>query len=321
MCEHFSSVSVPSAPPGEMALQSPCLAGSFERIAAAKPPLVKEITIRLPKCKSPEAQGAWEPTKDAKKVKERRVDPGPRREWNDPLSTKGDGQAGKTIHSAQVEPTAVTSGPEVPVGLATIWFLQWVWRDIPLGNVDEDQRVAKTIGCAMAPTNQAERMEAASTQAVNRGHKVHMYEVPDPEDDASFMMIMKANLTPTIEIVVTSPMVVEPSQVNAKAEKVLHEWLKPIRAEWTLHGIVEAKTESEAKAILKNWIHKVRAEEVMDDMIKGMWKAMRVDTLWWLKELRQPKRYISALSGKGKDLTINIQIETLENITKLRWPH
>ncbi len=32
---------VPSAPPGKTALQSPCQAGSFEGIAAAKPPLVK----------------------------------------------------------------------------------------------------------------------------------------------------------------------------------------------------------------------------------------------------------------------------------------
>ncbi len=55
----------------------------------------------------------------------------------------------------------------------------------------------------------------------------------------------------------------------------------------------------------------------MDDMIEGMRKAMRVDALWWLKELRQPRRYISALSGKGKDLTINIQIEILGNDTKI----
>ncbi len=44
---------------------------------------------------------------------------------------------------------------------------------------------------------------------------------------------------------------------------------------------------------------------------------MRVDMLWWLEELRQPKRYISTLRGKGKDLTIDIQIETLENVIKV----
>ncbi len=52
-------------------------------------------------------------------------------------------------------------------------------------------------------------------------------------------------------------------------------------------------------------------------MIKGIQKAMRVDALWWLEELRQPKRYISALSRKGKDLTIDVQVETLENVTKI----
>ncbi len=55
----------------------------------------------------------------------------------------------------------------------------------------------------------------------------------------------------------------------------------------------------------------------MDDMIEGMRKAMRIDTLWWLEELRQPKRYVSPLSGKGKDLTIDVEIDTLENITKI----
>ncbi len=140
-----------------------------------------------------------------------------------------------------------------------------------------------------------------------------MYEVPDQEDDTSFMMNMKTKVIPTIETVVTSPTVVEPLQVNVKAEKVPHEWIKPFGAEWTLHGIVQAKTESEAKAILKNWIHKARAEEVVDNMIEGMGKASRTNALKWLEELQQPRQYIATLSGKGKDLLIDIQVKTLEN--------
>ncbi len=112
-------------------------------------------------------------------------------------------------------------------------------------------------------------------------------------------------------------MVAEPSGPGAKTEKVPHEWLKPFSAEWTLCGIIEARTESEAKVILKNWIHKTRAEEVVDKMIEGMWKAMQINTLWWFEELRQPKRYISQLSRNGKDLVVDIQIETLENLTKV----
>ncbi len=83
-----------------------------------------------------------------------------------------------------------------------------------------------------------------------------------------------------------------------------------------LHGIVQAKMESEAKAILKNWIHKAHAEEVVDEMIEGMHKVAQINVLEWLEELQQPKRYISALSGKGKDLDIDVQIKTLETQTQ-----
>ena len=97
-----------------------------------------------------------------------------------------------------------------------------------------------------------------------------MSEVPDQDDIPSFMMNMKSKLTPPLDLdaTVTSPTVVEPSRVDATAKEVpqlsrtytsgetYHEWLKPFGAEWTLRGIVQAKTESEAKAILKNWIHK-----------------------------------------------------------------
>ncbi len=192
-------------PPGETALGSPCLAGSYEEIASAKPPLVKEITIRMPR-------------------------------------------------------TTNQLGPLV-------------------------KTETRTVGYAMAPTDGTQKMEAASAQAVKRGPPVTMIEIPDQDDDMSFIMNRKAKLTPTIEVTVTSPTVVEPSRVDTKAEKVLHEWLKPFGAEWTLRGIVDAKTESEAKAILKNWIHKACAEEVIDEMLEGMRKAQWTNALEWLKEL------------------------------------
>ncbi len=49
--------------------------------------------------------------------------------------------------------------------------------------------------------------EAASAQAVYRGHKVSMSEVPDQDDSTSFMMNMKSKLTTPIDIetAVTSP--------------------------------------------------------------------------------------------------------------------
>ncbi len=101
-----------------------------------------------------------------------------------------------------------------------------------------------------------------------------MIEVPNKEDDTSFQMSMKAKLIPSVALEVTQSTVAESLDSSMKTEKVPHEWLKPFSTEWTLRGIVEARTESEAKAILKNWIHKMHVEEVVDNMIKGMRSVM-----------------------------------------------
>ncbi len=133
------------------------------------------------------------------------------------------------------------------------------------------------------PTN---RNEGAQTRW--EMPKVCLIEVPDEEDDTSFQMSMKTKSTPPVAPEVTQLMVVKSLDSGMKTGKVPHEWLKPFSAEWTLHGIVEARMESEAKVILKNWIHKMHVEEVVDEMIEGMQKAMQINTLWWLKELDNP---------------------------------
>ncbi len=191
-----------SIPPGKTAPQSSSLAGGFEGIASAKPPLVMEITIRIPKSKSLIHQGASAKTKEL-------IDP------------------------MQETPTNRNEGAR------TRW-------EMP---------------------------------------KVCMYEIPDEEDDTSFQMNKRTKFTPPVAPEVTQSMVAQSPDSGVKTEKVPHKWLKPFGAEWTLHGIVEAKTKSEAKAILKNWIHKRCVEEVVDETIKGMQKAMRINALWWLEEL------------------------------------
>ncbi len=113
-----------------------------------------------------------------------------------------------------------------------------------------------------------------------------MVEVPDEEDDTSFRQWQKTNLTPPVAPEVTQSTVAEPSGSGVKTEKVPSEWLKPFSAEWTLHRIVKACTESEAKVILKNWIHKMQVKEVVDELIEGMKKVDQVRALWQLKELQ-----------------------------------
>ncbi len=319
------------------ALWSPCLAGSFEEIAMAKPPLGKEITVCLPKCKSllPSAGALGLKPVYAKKIEDelelskcprsvanayhdagRLNDGGMPNETRDLTTSvtgsKGPGEGDLLTDGEKLKAiahSAVSAQPVAPLRGDTF--------EERTSHSTTDQKV---IG-----------QEAASTQAVHRGHKVEMSEVTDQDDDTSFMMNMKSKLTSPIDIdtAVTSPTVVEPSWVDATAKEApqlsrtytsgetYSEWLKPFGAEWTLRGIVQAKTESEAKAILKNWIHKARAEEVVDDMIEGMRKAMRINALWWLEELQQPRQYISALSRKGKDLTIDVQIGIPGSNTKI----
>ncbi len=335
-----------STSPAFMALRSPCLAGSFEGIAsvktvdlAAKPPLGKEITVRLPECKSPvPSQGALGPKPDDTaigKIEDEpdsskcprlvanachdagRLDDGGTPNETRDLSTRrtgsrGPGESDLLSNSEKLEAIARSE--------ASAQSLAPSWGDTLEKRTSRSTTDPKAVG-----------QEAASAQAVNRGRKVTMSEVQDQDDYSSFVMNVKSKLMTPLDIdaAVTSPTVVESSRIDATAKEApqlsctytsgetYSEWLKPFRAEWTLRGIVQAKTESEAKAILKNWIHKARAEEVVDDMIEGMRKATRLDALWWLEELRQPKRYISALSGKGKDLTIDVQIETPKNIANI----
>ncbi len=100
----------------------------------------------------------------------RSTDGCPGRDPNDLLSPEGASWTGKTVHSAQVEPAVVCDSPKVQLNLQQSYSSNEVRHALPPGSPGEDQRVARTVGCAMALTKTAEREEAASAQAVNRGH-------------------------------------------------------------------------------------------------------------------------------------------------------
>ncbi len=58
-------------------------------------------------------------------------------------------------------------------------------------------------------------------------------------------------------------------------------------------------------------------EEVADEMVEKLCQMEQIQVLEWLEELLQPKCYVCQLSRSRRDLVTNIQIETLENITKI----
>ncbi len=167
-------------------------------------------------------------------------------------------------------------------------------------NPDEDQRVAKTIGCAMALTKAAERMEATSAQAVKRGHQVTMIEVPDEDDDISFQRWL-ATGSPTISLKprattlltppespltsqkplpnegvvltciakneVTSLMVATPSMASVKVQEAPHRWMRPFEVNWMLCAVCEAQNNNAACATLAVWIHCDKAAKMTDELL------------------------------------------------------
>ncbi len=125
----------------------------------------------------------------------------------------------------------------------------------------------------MAPTKAATGQEAASAQAVKRGHTVTMIEVPDPDDDTTYHQWLSKG-SPTISPKarapalptppesptkmtsprpnkgvgptyipnneVTSPTVATPSAASAKVREAPHQWMRPFEVDWMLHAVCEA---------------------------------------------------------------------------------
>ncbi len=94
-------------------------------------------------------------------------------------------QAGKSIHSAQVESSVSThmSGQDQDDAPR-----EHTSGSPPMTGKD-DKKTCYPIGtCAQQMTGEriAAGREAASTQAVERGHTVTMIEVPDEEDDTTY---------------------------------------------------------------------------------------------------------------------------------------
>ncbi len=119
------------------------------------------------------------------------------------MLTGANHEAGKTVRSAQARSAAASSSsPDALQNLLQSIVQPGNRIDDPRGDPDETH-VTRTVGCATAPTQDAqysistcaqqetkERIavgkEAASAQAVKRGHMVTMIEVPDEEDDTAY---------------------------------------------------------------------------------------------------------------------------------------
>ncbi len=103
-------------------------------------------SLDLLQSKSPQCAG---PCQD--KGRGYSIDRSPGQDPNDLLSPEGASRAGKSIHSAQVEPTVMHDGPEVQSNLRKSYSSNEVRHALPSGGLNETH-ATRTVGCAMALT-------------------------------------------------------------------------------------------------------------------------------------------------------------------------
>ncbi len=98
----------------------------------------------------------------------------------DPVGPEGADRAGNSVHSVQVE-SAVRDGPS---GIRTSRLAGEPYPDTVPPTSSRDP-----AGYCAAD----EKEEAASAQAVKRGHQVTVEEIPDDDDDMSFHLSQETN--------------------------------------------------------------------------------------------------------------------------------
>ncbi len=239
----------------------------------------------------------------------------------DPLGPGVTDQAGKTVHSAQVESA-------VPARI---------------NSQDQDSTPAvHTSHSTMKGQNKddtaAERKEAASAQAVKRGHQVIMIKVPDNEDDMSFqkwvaagsptisprqrptMLLTPPETPPTMnsplpnegvgsnnvrKTEVTSPTVAMSPATGAKVWEAPHQWMRPFEVDWMLRAICEAWNDNATRAALAIWIHKDKGAEMTDELLTEL-RLAGEPTQERLYKLCESPQVIHRLDSKKSNFLVEV---------------
>ncbi|SJL18609.1 uncharacterized protein ARMOST_22206 [Armillaria ostoyae] len=178
------------------------------------------------------------------------------------------------------------------------------------GNVDEE-RPSKAAGDAnaMATKKIAAGLEAASAQAVNRGHSVTCIKVPDEDDDTAFQLWLAKERLPTVtQMEVTSD---EPARSSTKSV-TFQKWYKPFEVDWTLRAVCEARNDSAARAALYVWTHVDRVPELTPELLSELRKGGEL-ARERLYKLHEPPRYLRRRQSSSRDFMLNVQLTTLTN--------
>ncbi|SJL17387.1 uncharacterized protein ARMOST_20937 [Armillaria ostoyae] len=154
---------------------------------------------------------------------------------SDPLRPEVAGWTGNSMFTVRVQPVVLTV-PAVQKGDTSVLDWQIPHPDTQK-KIDEDRQEcpSKTAGDANATAMKkiAAGQEAASAQAVNRGHRVTLIEVPNEEDDTAFLIWMARQTKSK-----------QPSPVAPLAPTITRGWCQPFEVDWTLCTISNSPTNS-----------------------------------------------------------------------------
>ncbi|SJL13333.1 uncharacterized protein ARMOST_16773 [Armillaria ostoyae] len=174
-----------------------------------------------------------------------------------------------------------------------------------------EERPSKAVGDANATTTKktAAGQEAASAQAVERGHTVTCIEVPDEDDDTAFQLWLAKERLPTVtQAEATSD---EPARSSTKPI-TFQKWYKLFKVDWTLRTVCEARNDNAARAALYVWTHVDRVPELTPELLSELRKGDEL-ARERLYELREPPRYLRRRQSSSRDFMLNVQLTTLTN--------
>ncbi|SJL08165.1 uncharacterized protein ARMOST_11528 [Armillaria ostoyae] len=200
-------------------------------------------------------------------------------------NSDGQGETGNSAFAVQAQPAALL-------------------RDGLPSTRDRDRSILplKEQGSAKAQKRPAAGREAASAQAVQRGHSVTCIEVPNEEDDTAFQLWLAKEQVPVIAKKGDEPSSVPP------VEKDSPRWFKPFEVDWTLHAICEAQNDNAARAALFIWMHQDRIPKLTEDLLSKLCKGGE-QAREQLYELHEPPHYLRRRQSNNRDFTLEVQLD------------
>ncbi|SJL02936.1 uncharacterized protein ARMOST_06277 [Armillaria ostoyae] len=223
------------------------------------------------------------------------------------VSLRGKGETGNSASAVQAQPVVLRNDPLITA----------LGHSMPrqTSRQEPQARPSKAAGDAnaMATKERAIGQEAASAQAVNRGHSVTMIKVPDQDDDTAFQIWLAKERTLAIakkeatsdEPARSSTTGDKPSSVPPKSDP--HRWLKPFEVDWTLRAVCEAQNDNTAHAALFVWTHRDHVPELTKELLSEL-RLGGERAQEQLYELCEPPRYLRRRQNGDRDFTLNVQL-------------